>query len=132
MWKGKLVTFGCCQSKGYNSLFSILQGQQISLSGESAIRTISMVLDDGTFYHRENVVDALIVYNNQKCAKELLEKRCPDHWKVEVFRCVKAMVMEKETEQAGKFSGYKLGVPMIVLRINNNGDEMIVRQNKNP
>lgn len=113
--KSRLNFYGSC--KACDSLFGVLKDHQISLSGESAIKTISIVLDDGTYHHRENVVDALIVYNNRKYAVELLKQKCPEHWKVDVFCGVKVMIVEKETAQAGKFSEYKLGVPMIVLRI---------------
>ena len=110
----KLNFYGRC--KAYDSLFSVLKDHQISLSGESAIKTISMVLDDETFHHRENVVDALIVYNNKKYAVELLRQKCPEQWEIDIFCGIKVMKLEKETEQ-GKFSEYKRGVPMIVLRI---------------
>lgn len=113
--ESKLNFYGKCNA--YDSLFSVLKGYQISLSGESAIKTISMVLNDKTFHHRENVVDALIVYNNKKYAVELLRQKCPEQWEIDIFCGVKAMIVEKETEQVGKFSEYKLGVPMIVLRI---------------
>jgi hypothetical protein len=109
----KLNFYGNCKEK---SLFSILQDHCISLSGESCIKTIHLVLSDGTSHHRENVVDALIIYNNRKCARELLEQLCPKHWKVDVFCCVEAMTVEKETPSFGKFGEYKIDVPMIAIR----------------
>ena len=105
--------FGKCKE---DSLFDILRDYCISLSGESSIKTITMVLSDGTYYHRENVVDALIIYNNRKYARELLEQLCPKHWKVDVFCCVNVMIAEKETPSLGKYGDYKIGVPMIAVR----------------
>ena len=109
----KLNFYGNCKEK---SLFSILQDHCISLSGESCIKTIHLVLSDGTSHHRENVVDALIIYHNRKYARELLEQLCPKHWNVDVFCCVKAMISENETPSFGKYGDYRIDVPMIVVR----------------
>ena len=105
--------FGKCKE---DSLFDILQNHGISLCGESSIKTIHVVLSNGTYCRREKVVDALIIYNNRKYARELLEQLCPKHWKVDVFCCVNAMIAENETPSFGKYGDYKIGVPMIAVR----------------
>lgn len=109
----KLNFFGKCKE---DRLFDILQHHGISLSGESSIKTIHMVLSNGTYYHRENVVDAAIIYHNRKYARELLEQLCPKHWNVDVFCCVKAMISENETPSFGKYGDYRIDVPMIAVR----------------
>lgn len=111
-----LSYFGSCKNIVEPDLFDLLKNHGISLSGESSIRSAMLVMNDGTYEHRNNVVDAIVVYNNRKYAAELLSKVKPDNWKIEVFCCVKAM-MSYSVTSLGAFSNFKKDIPMVILRL---------------